>query len=227
MSKPLIILAKRLTEEEKKEIIMLFTDGKTIDFLSEKFQCTNLTIIRNIKKSLGESRYKELTHKNKFLIKNPFQEVDNESKKNSFSNSTNENNLSNNKLKDEEFFIEETFLEIAPLNCEIENIPRKELSSVPISEVDFPKMVYMIVDNKIELKTKFLKDYPDWQFLPTEDLNRKTIEIYFEVKTAKRFCKKEEKIIKVPNTDVFRIVAPILLSRGISRIVSEERLIAL
>ena len=206
---------------------MFFTDGETIDSLSEKFQCTKLTIIRNIKKSIGESKYKELNHKNKFLIKNPFQEVDNESKKNSFSNSTNENNLSNNKLKDEEFFIEETFLEIAPLNCEIENIPRKELSSVPISEVDFPKMVYMIVDNKIELKTKFLKDYPDWQFLPTEDLNRKTIEIYFEVKTAKRFCKKEEKIIKVPNTDVFRIVAPILLSRGISRIVSEERLIAL
>ena len=220
-------MAKRLKEEEKKEIIMLFTDGKTIDFLSKKFQCTKLTIIRNIKKSLGESKYKELIHKNNFLIKNPFLEVDNETQKNSFNKNTKEKNLSSNKLKDEEFFIEETFLEIAPLNCEIENVPRKELSSVPISEVDFPKMVYMIVDNKIELKTKFLKDYPDWQFLPTEDLNRKTIEIYFEAKTAKRFCKKEEKIIKVPNTDVFRIVAPILLSRGISRIVSEERLIAL
>ena len=65
-------MAKRLKEEEKKEIIMLFTDGKTIDFLSKKFQCTKLTIIRNIKKSLGELKYKELIHKNKFLIKNPF-----------------------------------------------------------------------------------------------------------------------------------------------------------
>ena len=157
---------------------MLFTDGKTIDFLSKKFQCTKLTIIRNIKKSLGESKYKELIHKNKFL-KNPFLEVDNETQKNSFSKNTKEKNLSSNKLKDEEFFIEETFLEIATLNCEIENVPRKELSSVPISEVDFPKMVYMIVDNKIELKTKFLKDYPDWQFLPTEDLNRKLQNLHF------------------------------------------------
>ena len=61
---------------------------------------------------------------------------------------------------------------------------------MPISEIDFPKIVYMIVDNKIELKTKYLKDYPDWQFLPIDDLNRKTIEIYSDIKTAKRLCGK-------------------------------------
>ena len=65
-----------------------------------------------------------MIHKNKFLIKNPFLEVDNETQKNSFNKNTKEKNLSSNKLKDEEFFIEETFLEIAPLNCEIENVPR-------------------------------------------------------------------------------------------------------
>ena len=98
---------------------------------------------------------------------------------------------------------------------------------MPISEIDFPKIVYMIVDNKIELKTKCLKDYPDWQFLPLDDLKRKTIEIFLDLKIAKRFCTKEQKVIKVPNPDVFRIVSPILLSRGISRIVSSDKLIAL
>ena len=85
----------------------------------------------------------------------------------------------------------------------------------------------MIVDKKIELEIKLLKDYPDWRFLPEEDLNRKTIEIYFDLKNAKRFCNKDQKVIKVPNTDVFRIVATILISRGISRIVSAEKLISL
>ena len=79
----------------------------------------------------------------------------------------------------------------------------------------------MIVDKKIELEIKYLKDYPDWQFLSQDELNRKTIEIFFDLKNAKRFCNKEQKVIKVPNTDVFKIVAPILLSKGISRIVSE------
>ena len=85
----------------------------------------------------------------------------------------------------------------------------------------------MIVDKNIELEIKLLKDYPEWEFLPNEDLKRKTIEIYFDLKTAKRFCSKEQKVIKVPNTDVFRLASPFLISRGISRIVSAEKLIAI
>ena len=88
-------------------------------------------------------------------------------------------------------------------------------------------MVYMIVDKNIELEIKLLKDYPEWDFLPNIDLNRKTIEVYDDIKVAKRFCNKEQKVIKVPNTNVFKIVAPILVSRGISRIVSGDKLIAL
>ena len=119
------------------------------------------------------------------------------------------------------------FIEIAPLNFVIENTSRKELSSVPIEEIEFPNIVYMIVNKNIELEIKLLKDYPNWEFLPSEDLQRKTIEIYLDLKTAKGVCSKEQKVIKVPNTDVFRIVSPILISRGISRIVYSEKLIAL
>ena len=127
-----------------------------------------------------------------------------------------------------EFITTSNFFEITPLlDCQIENTPRKEFSSIPIGEIEFPKIVYMIINKNIELEIKLLKDYPDWEFLPTEDLNRKTIEIFFDLKKAKRICSKEQKVIKVPNTDVFRIVAPILISKGISRIVSSEQLIAL
>ena len=93
--------------------------------------------------------------------------------------------------------------------------------------MNFPNIVYMVVDKKIELETKLLKEYPEWQFLSQSELNRKTIEIFLDLKTAKRFCNKEQKVIKIPNTDIFKIVAPILLSRGISRIVSADKLIAL
>ena len=85
----------------------------------------------------------------------------------------------------------------------------------------------MVVDKKIEFVIKLLKDYPEWQFLSQDELKRKTIEIFYDLKNAKRFCNKEQKVIKVPNTEVFKIVAPILLSKGISRIVSSEKLIAL
>ena len=85
----------------------------------------------------------------------------------------------------------------------------------------------MIVDKQIELKTKLLKEYVEWNFLSEKDLNRNTIEIFYDLKTAKRFTKKDQRVIKVPNSDLFKITAPILLSRGISRIVSSEVLISL
>ena len=113
------------------------------------------------------------------------------------------------------------------IDYQIDNSSRKEVSSISISEIDLPQIVYMIVDKKIELEIKLLKDFPEWSFLPTDDLNRKTIEIHFDLKTAKRFCNKEQKVIKVPNTNVFKVAAPFLIRKGISRIVGAGKLIAL
>ena len=221
-------MAKRLTNKQKEQLIQFFKDGKNIEFLSEKFECTKLTVVRNLKKNLGDLGYRELVKNRNISKEESNYEINSEPKSNSLiPNSNNINSTNEVELSKEYSTNEETFFEIAPLNYEIENLPRKELSSVPISEVDFPKIVYMIVENKIELNTKYLKDYPNWHFLPNDDLNRKTIEIYFDMKNAKRFCGKEQKVIKVPNTKVFELVAPLLLSRGISRIVSDDLLIAL
>ena len=93
--------------------------------------------------------------------------------------------------------------------------------------MDFPKIVYMVVDNKIELETKLLKDYPEWHFLSNNELKIKTIEIFDDLKIAKRFCNTNQKVIKVPNSNVLLIVAPLLVSRGISRIICDKKLIAL
>ena len=225
-------MAKRLTDKQKQEIIISFKEGKTIDNLSEEFNCTNLTIIRNLKKNLGESVYKDLINKNKKFNQNSNIEGNDKIKDINLSleNSNNdfiENKTSNDNQYETNFFNVSEFIEIPPSNFEIENDSRKEISSVPLNEIVFPKVVYMIVDKNIELEVKLLKNYSEWEFLPAEDLNRKTIEIYLDLKTAKRSCNKEKKVIKVPNTDVFRIVSPLLISRGISRIVSEDKLIAL
>ena len=227
-------MAKRLSEEQKKEIILSFTNGKTIDFLSKNFRCTKSTIIRNLKKNLSELEYKELINQgkssNKIFIKTQSKKIktilpESDSKNNNDNLSDDQSNYDNSNKGD--FSPQASFLEIAPLDYEIENLPRNELSSIPIKEIDFPDVVFMIVDKKIELEIKILRDYPDWQFLPSDDLKRKTIEIFFDLKIAKRFCTNEQKVIKVPNPDVFKIVSPILISRGISRIVSSDKLIAL
>ena len=210
-------MPKKISEIEKKKMIHSFINGITINELSEQYNCTKMTITRHLKSVISKDKFKELN-----------------SRKNDHSNKTNKD------YEDESFpefkeagldtkqeQIDSSFIEIAPLEYQIENSIQKDFASVPISDVELPKIVFMVVDKKVELETKYLREYPDWNFLSQEELNRKTIEIFFDLKIAKRFCNNEQKVIKVPNTGVFKIVAPLLLERGISRIVSADKLIAL
>jgi len=219
-------LAKRLSDKQKKELTSSFVEGQSIKSLADTYQCTNLTIIRNIKKIIGEKKFKEIsdkenshndiTKKEKIkneLIKRKQIDIDEQFSK---------NNLNEGKL--DSF---DSFIEIMPLDHDFENEPQKDISSVPLSQISLPSTVFLIVKKEIELETKYLKDYPEWQFLSKDDLDRKTIEIHFDLNLAKRSCNKEQKVLKVPNTDVFRIAAPLLLKKGISRIVCAENLIAL
>ncbi len=228
-------MTKRLTEKQKDEIVESFKSGMDIDALAQRNSCTCSTIIRNLKNNLGELKYKEFINKSKSL-KEKSKTNKNQAKnllKINFDNEEDlkrdyeENKVLNANISSSNFAPIDSFLEIAPVDYEIDNSSRKELSSVPLSEVDFPKVVYMIVDKTIELEIKLLKDFPEWQFLPQEDLSRKTIEIFFDLNLAKRSCNKEQKVLKVPNTDVFRIASPVLIAKGISRIVCAENLIAL
>ena len=136
-------MAKRLTEKQKIAIIQNFIEGNTIDFLSNQFECTKLTIIRNLKKNLGESRYQELIHKNR-TTNNDFHE--NNKGNQNFNYELNDarskedtiNNKSLNENQNEDDYFSSSFLEITPLDYEIEEKSRKELSSIPISDIDFP-----------------------------------------------------------------------------------------
>ena len=222
-------MAKRLTVSQKEQISKSFIKGESVISLSQKFNFSKLTIIRNLKNTIGDEKYKYLNkinndkeNKNNFISHERFKDSNTITK-----NDTSETINSSTNSFEEELFSEAPFVEISPLSFEIDSLPQKELASVPLDEMEFPKVLYMVVDKNIELEIKFLKDFPEWDFLPKEDLNRKTIVLHHDLKVAKRLCKKDEKVIKVPNTKVFKIVAPILNSRGISRIIFNDQLIAI
>ena len=220
-----LILPKRVSEKEKKEIVQAFINGQSIEDLASKFDISKITISRHLKKEISDPKYKEIIQLNKKSKKNTAFKKENSLK--SINYKTENKKINEDLSVPESSYQDYSFFEIEPLNCNFDNEPQKDLSSVPISEVVFPKLVYMIVDKKIELQTKYLKEYPEWQFLSEEELDRKTIEIFFDLKKAKRCCHKDQKVIKVPNTEVFRIATPSLLDKGISRIVTEDKLIAL
>ena len=222
-------MAKHLSEKQKKKILELFLNGKTIDELSVEFSCTKLTISRNLKKNFGEEKFKSIVQKNRLNIQNVKTtkklEKEIQTSNSDLIESVSEN--INNHSSGNEFLQSSSFTEITPLLLDIDNEPQKDYASISLDSVKLPDMVYMVVDKNIELNIKLLREYPEWHYLSDSELNRKTIEIFFESKLAKLKCNKDQKVIKIPNTKVFQIVRQKLISRGISRIINNDQLIAL
>ena len=220
-----MILAKRLTKLQKKEILDDFQKGKSLQSISQKFGCTKITISRNIKKILGEERFENIKSKNDFELnsnnfsKNYINEEHNQ--KNTLTNKNSE------KLKDDNEEKNNQFYEIAPINHNIDENFQKDLSSLPIESVQLPNVVYMIVDKQIDLCSRPLREYPEWHFLPEEDLDRLTLEIFSDQKYAKKSCTKNQKLIKVPNPNVFLLASTPLKKKGISRIIFDKLLLSL
>ena len=223
-------MAKRLTEIEKNEIKFLFINGEGLDSLMNKFEVSKLTIIRNLKKLLGENEYKNFLNKNIKSIKNKNSKVKTNIQKDISLKNSNSNIKQIRSSFDgdiEDSYIDQPLMEITPLIQEISSDMQKDISSIPISTMCFPKTLYMTVDKNFELEIKPLKDFLDWNFLPQDDLKRKTIEVFLDIKEAKIKCNKDQKVIKIPNPNIFQIVNHILLSKGISRIVCGNNLVAL
>ena len=140
-------------------------------------------------------------------------------------------NISQTKENNHDFFekdmTNEEFFEIPPVTTNIDLDNQKDLTSKPLSEANFPDVLYMVVDKNIELEPKLLKDFPEWRFLSEDDLNRTTIQVFSDQKLAKQFVLKIKKLIKVTNTNVFLIASENLKSKGISKLFFGDSLLAL
>ena len=209
-------MPKKLSELQKKEISKSFINGVEIKKISEIYNFSVQTIVRQLKINLGEEKYKT------YKVKNSKKREINNKKLNTI------DNLKDQKEENPKYFRnEETFFEILPLNEEIEIDNRKDFSSRPIAKFDLPKIVYMLVDQKIELEPKALREYSEWSFMPDKDLSRLTLEIFSDQKKAKISCLKNQKILKIPNSKLISKVGRILKAKGISRIIYKDSLLSL
>ena len=150
---------KRLTEKQKEEIIQSFKLGKTIEELSGIISAQ----INNYKKF-------------EKILRKKIKEILNQNKSNNGTHIEGDKEI--DKSLENEFLPISPFFEITPLDYEIDDSSQKDFASIPIDNINFTKLVFMIVDKKIELETKLLKDYPSYQFLSQDELDRRTIEIF-------------------------------------------------
>ena len=224
-------LAKRVSEIQKKEILDSFIGGLSLNEISLKYNFSKITIAKQLKKIIGEDKFKKIKIKNtnnkKNVVKKSCNLLDDFNKDDISESDQLIGNTNNNDFSNTNNSIEQVFFEVTPLSTEINTSKQKELTSEPLKNVKFPSVVYMLVDKKIELSPKLLKDYPDWSYMPEEDLERMTLEVFDDQRKAKKICTKNQKLIKVPNPNVFLLASRTLKSKGISRIIFNDLLLAL
>ena len=120
------------------------------------------------------------------------------------------------------------FEEIAPLISSFDFDLGKQKSGFEILDYEsLPESVYMIVDKKVELELQSISDLPEWSFLPENELQRNAILLFTNQRSAKRICSRSQRVIKVPNTNVFKLSKSYLISKGITRLIIEDSIIAL
>ncbi len=103
----------------------------------------------------------------------------------------------------------------------------KKVDCKTLDNESLPECVYMIVDKKVELEYQPISDLPEWSFLPENELKRYAILLYPDQRSAKRNCSRNQKVIKIKNTNIFEITRSHLLLKGITRLILDNALISL
>ena len=205
-------MPKILSEENKKDMIKDFKSGRSFQEISIKFDLKEITIRKHLKKLLTKEEFED---RKKFLKEKKTNSSDIQST--NFINTKNSNSDIN----------QEPFYEILPLNEEIDFGVRKDLTTKPLKEFYLPNNIYMIVDTNIELEIKYIRDFPEYSFLSDEDQKCKTIKLFSDKKLAKQVCSKSNKILKIPNGEVFKLSSSFLLKKGITRIIYDDYLLSI
>ena len=223
-------MVKRLSESHKREMVESFVNGDDIKNISQRFNFSSQTITKQLKNKLGEEEFKKI--RSKFSRKN---KTNNKSANSQLNKNLGESidinvkslKMDETKEKHDELSIHNSFFEVIPLTEGVELNNQKDIASKAISDFELPEVVYILVDKKTELEPKMLKHYPDWSFMPQEDLERMTLEIYSDQKSARQSCSKDQKLIKIPNSQVFLITSKYLKARGITRIIFKDALLSI
>ena len=120
------------------------------------------------------------------------------------------------------------FEEIPPLVSSFDFDLKNQKSDFEILNCEsLPESVYMIVDKKVELDLQSISNLPEWSFLPENELRRNAILLFASQRSAKRICSRNQRVIKIPNTSIFKLSKPYLISKGITRLILEDSIIGL
>ncbi|MGK7933065.1 MAG: ArsR family transcriptional regulator [Microcystaceae cyanobacterium] len=120
---------------------------------------------------------------------------------------------------DEEGEIEEEYEPSLPQNTDIKILP--------LADADFPRTCYLVIDRMAELITCPLREFTHLGKIPDEEVSQRTLPIFDNHRVARRFSKRSQRVIKVPDGKIFEKTYPYLADKGITRLLLDGQIYAL
>lgn len=104
---------------------------------------------------------------------------------------------------------------------------QEELSILSFEDFTLKKPCYLVVDRLAELITCPLKEFAELGLIPEEEEQARTLPVFDNHRVARRFARRNQRIIKVPNALMLSKTQEYLQAKGITRLLFDGQVYAL
>lgn len=98
---------------------------------------------------------------------------------------------------------------------------------LPLADAPIPRTCYLVVDRASELITRPLKDFAELGKIPSEETQARTLPIFDNHRVARRFSKRLQRVVKVPDGKLLQKASPYLQAKGITRLLIDGHVYSL
>lgn len=98
---------------------------------------------------------------------------------------------------------------------------------MPLSDAIFPQTCYLVVDRLSELITHPLKEFADLGEIPAEQGSALTLPVFDNHRVARRFSRRNQRVIKVPDGQLITKATSYLQAKGITHLLIDGNIYSL
>lgn len=94
---------------------------------------------------------------------------------------------------------------------------------IPLSEAKLPRTCYLVIDRVADLITCPLRDFADLGQIPPQEAQERTLPVFDNHRIARRFSRRNQRVVKIPDASVLRKTSGYLQAKGITRLLIDGR----
>lgn len=106
-------------------------------------------------------------------------------------------------------------------------VRQEHLEILPFDRLDLQKACYLVVDRLSELITCPLKEFSELGIIPEEEEQARTLPVFDNHRVARRFSRRNQRIIKIPNGAMLTKTQHYLQAKGITRLLFDGQVYSL